>query len=146
MNNKQVFQQVQILFYAIMSGHVLFACIIVFAIQPIPIDSFNTDLFLGISVAVSVMAIIFSFWFYNQQVTKIADSKLPEERLIAWRTPFIFRIAMIEAACMINLVMLLVTGNSIFLYIYIAAAAIMMYTKPLPLKIADELDLEKLWD
>jgi hypothetical protein len=146
MNNQQIFKQVQIIFYAIMTGHILFACIIVFAIKPMRNDSLNTDVVLGVIVAVSAINILLGFGLYAQQLKKIVSlQETPEDRLIAWRTPFIIRIAMIEAICMLNLVMLLVTGNSIFLYIYIAAAAVMMYTKPQPYKIAEELSLEKLW-
>jgi hypothetical protein len=110
-----------------------------------PTETLNSDVVLGVVVAVSALIILLGFWLYARQLKDLVSrNQNPEDRLLAWRTPFIVRIAMIDAICLLNLVMLLVSGSSIFLYIYIAAAAIMMYTKPQPWKVADELGLEKL--
>jgi hypothetical protein len=146
MQPKQTFQQILIIFYSIMVGHLLFASVVVFALKPLPNDHYDTNMLMSIATAISVVAVMLGYWMYQQQVLKIAKTEgAPQEKLVKWRTPFIVRLAMIESACLLNLVLLLVTGSSIFLYIYIGVAVAMLFAKPRHFKTAEELGLDQLW-
>ncbi|HCK22308.1 MAG TPA: hypothetical protein DHW15_09125, partial [Bacteroidetes bacterium] len=71
MNTNKFLQQMQIIFYAIMSGHIIFACLVVFVI---PSDASFTpgDLMLSIDMALVLLLLFYAFYFYRQRTAAIA--------------------------------------------------------------------------
>ncbi len=138
-------RRMMIIFYSIMAGHILFACVIVFFVKPVPAEnSLNLKNLTSILAAASVAVTMLAYWLYQQQVTKIASSDNDDiDKLNAWQAPVIIRLAMIEGVCLANLVALYLTGYSLYLYFYVATALAMLYAKPRPLSIATELQLQE---
>jgi len=140
MSQTGIFKQMTAIFYAVMSGHMLFACIIVFMLKPQPSDM-DDKLFVSLGGGLGLALVMIAFWLYSQRIEQIR-TKDADMRLQHWKIPVIIRFAAIDGACLLNLVFLLLTGNSIFLYFYVAAAIAMLYAKPRRNVVEVELELD----
>ena len=142
MNTNKFLQQMQIIFYAIMSGHIIFACLVVFVI---PSDASFTpgDLMLSIDMALVLLLLFYAFYFYRQRTAAIAAKYIADdEKLGEWRATAITRWALIDFVCFAQIAFLFISGNNLFLYAYVVGALAMMYTKPAPATVQSELRLK----
>lgn len=138
MKDNSTYRSISVIFYAIMTGHILFACVVVFILKPQPPENLDPDLYISLGAGMGTVAVMLGYWLYNQRVQAILKEVATEDEFIeAWKTPVIIRLALIEGACLFNLVLLLLTGNSLLLYFYVAAALAMLYAKPRPTDIPE---------
>ncbi len=143
MSTSKLLQQIQIVFYAIMSGHIFAACLVVFILSPAM--AFSPDnLIIGVNGVIAGLLILFAFMFYRQRIAAFNARELnDDEKLSMWRSAAIARWAIIDMVCFLQIILLYLSGNNFFLYCYVAGALAMMYTKPSPAAVHAELQLKE---
>ena len=137
------YRQVIVIFYAIMTGHVLFASVVVFFLQ----SGFanvgeQENLFLYVSIAISVLGVSSAYTLFRLKTNTINPEDAPDIKLSAWRTAFILKLALLEMPCLLNIIFYLLTNNKLYLYIYVLLAIIMLINKPARYAIADAVHMD----
>lgn len=130
------------IFYAVMIGHTAFALTVVFVLKGAmaTIDPANNNL-LYLAIALSITAVSGGYMLYKSKVDAIPKGGDALKKLTLWRSAFILKIALIDAACLFHLVFLMLTNNRIYLYLYILMAVIMLLNKPMQSRIMEELQI-----
>ena len=144
MTQQKYLKSLQIIFIAIVLGSVSYLAAVVF----IKIDDQDTvtnynDPLLYIVIAMTTIAIISSYLIYKFRLPGIKGKESVSEKLNAWRTLFIIRIALMEAACLFSVVGLFLTGFDIFLYMAVALIAFQFINIPTREKIKNDLELSE---
>lgn len=141
-DSRAKFSQMLILFYAIMFGHTLFALAVVFILngEIATLDSSN-NIMLYVSAFVSISAVAAAYTLYKSRINNIPENEATDKKLDLWRTAFLIKMMLIDAACFLNLTFLMLTNNRIFLYLYVLMAIIMLMNKPSQYKTMEELQI-----
>lgn len=131
-----------ILFCAIMFGHITFCALVYFLISSNTIkEIYSNPAFLYIVIALCIFAMAASFLLFSNKIQKIKEESDVPKKLYDYRIVFIMRIAILEAACMANIIFFLLTTDMLFLYLYLAMAVVMLSFFPSKSKIMSETDI-----
>lgn len=140
---KSLFTQLLIIFYAIMSGHVLFALIAVFQLHAGAGEvQTGYEMFLYIAAAVTIFSIGGAYLVYRNKIAVIQKMQAHTDKLMEWRTASIIKFALLEMPCLLNIVFLILTNDRMYLYMYVLVAVIMLLNKPVKYKVVEDLHLQ----
>lgn len=136
------FSQILITFYAIMFGHTLFAVIVVFILKgEIATLESSDNIMIYVSACISASAVAAGYMLYKSRINSIKEQDATDKKLDMWRTAFLIKMMLIDTACLLNLVFLLLTNNRIFLYFYVLMAIIMLMNKPSQYRTREDLQI-----
>lgn len=138
----EYFRQLQILFFAMLVGQILFALISYFVLKPeLTADQDMANLMLYLVPAMAIGAIIGSRLLFNQQIAAISSSTSLGEKLSQYRAASILRYALLEGAGLFALVSYLITGNIIFIGIALGVILFFLQFTPSINRVINELSL-----
>lgn len=143
MNNKDIIKTTQIIFWAILTGQIVFLVIAVFLVQSSKIEA-NPELTFILMIVILMLvipAIVVGPMVYRTLLTKSLHKKSVEDKLIAFRQNTIIKLALIEAPVLFSLVSFIITGNYIFAVIALAVLVLFVFHKPTTEKFAEDYKL-----
>lgn len=142
--SKGYFRALNILFFALLAGQVLFAVIALFINYTQPIASLDAELqqlLLIIAVVVAVVNIAVSTVIFNAKIKKIKNEPIFETKLASYRSASIIRYALMEMPSLFAAVIFLLSGNFWFLGITAFIILILLFIRPTPEAMAKHLEL-----
>lgn len=132
MNTKELFRQINILYFALLAGQILFCTVVVFAIlDPETRQTGWPEAPFGLLVPVLLAGIIpLVFFINNRQLQQAPAQENLSAKIGHYRTLVILRSALIEGANLFCLVVLLLENNSTFLIFFGAGLLLFLYFRP----------------
>lgn len=100
------------------------------------------DVNLIIGIVMALMAIMLSPFLYVSRIkaAETTDANL-DEKVMVYRVANVLRFALIEGACLVNLVLFFTTSNSAHIYLAIACLITFVMNRPTLSKLARDLQL-----
>lgn len=142
---KEELRAINILFYALAAGIVIFALMIagINFLQDPPIDDKKiTRIFLFTVVAVAAVCQVAAHVLYKKGLTVILRFELPlKEKLKQYRPILIQYFALCEGPALFSLIIFFLTGNPLVLDVTAAMLVFMFMKRPAKSKIFNELQL-----
>lgn len=137
------FKMVQIIFFALLSGQLVFLLIAVLLVQSGEIST-NDNLFL-ILLIVDLMIVFPSLtvgpMFYRSFINKAKSGLSVEEKFNLYRQGIIIKLALVEAPTIFSIVDYLLTGSFIFLIIAVGVLVLFFFHKPTIEKFAEDFNI-----
>jgi hypothetical protein len=132
MHAKELFRQINILYYSLLAGQVLFCSVVVFAIlDPETRQTGWPEAPFGLVVPVLLAGIIpIVFFINNRQLQQAPTQEDLPAKMTHYRNLVILRSALIEGANLFCLVVLLLENNSTFLIFFGAGLLLFLYFRP----------------
>ena len=143
-NTNQFFKTLNILHLAMMAGLVFFLAIVTYMHQSTQIEKIiEVD-----EMLLVVIALIFTFTqfflgtiLFNKKLQGIHMNDALDDKLSAYRSDFIIRLALLEGAGFLAVVLYMLSASYFFLGIGLALLLAMILVRPVRSKIADDLHL-----
>ncbi len=137
------FKMVQIIFFALLSGQLVFLLIAVLLVQSGEIST-NDNLFL-ILLIVDLMIVFPSLtvgpMFYRNFINKAKSGLSVEEKFNLYRQGIIIKLALVEAPTIFSIVGYLLTGSFVFLIIAVGVLVLFFFHKPTIEKFAEDFNI-----
>lgn len=132
MDYKETFRQINIIYYALLAGQILFCSVIVFALQdPETRQTGWPEAPFGLIVPIVLASLLpLVFFINNRQLQQAAEQENLLSKLAHYRTLVLLRSALIEGANLFCLVCLLLENNSTFLIFFGAGLLLFLYFRP----------------
>lgn len=114
-----------------------------FLISDHTIMSFNdsNDLFLYLAPLFAVGGILASVFIFKTQLKRIHEKETLEEKLIAYQTSHLIRIALIEGPAFLSIVIFMTSNNLFYLTITFLLLAYLLSLRPTSDRIKQDLNL-----
>lgn len=143
MKSAEQIKSVQIIFWALLFGQIMFLFISVFLIQSGNVKP-NEDLFLIlfiVNLMIITPAIVLGPMIYRGFIERANSKKLIEEKFMLYRQGVIIKLAMVEAPTIFSIVGYLLTGSVIFLILAIGVLILFFFHKPTLEKFAEDFNI-----
>lgn len=129
---KDTFNHINIVYYALLAGQILFCSVIVFAIQdPETRQTGWPEAPLGLIVPILLAGLLpLVFFINNRQLNRAAEQENLLSKVAHYRTLVLLRSALIEGVNLFCLVCLLLENNSTFLIFFGAGLLLFLYFRP----------------
>lgn len=137
------FKSVQIIFFALLIGQILFLFISVFLVQSGNVKP-NYDLFLILFIVdlmIITPAIVTGPMIYRSFIEHTNSKKLLEEKFILYRQVVIIKLALVEAPTIFSIVSYLLTGSVIFLILAVGVLISFFFHKPTLEKFSEDFNI-----
>ncbi|MGQ9644010.1 MAG: hypothetical protein ACUVT3_09150 [Ignavibacterium sp.] len=137
------FKSVQIIFFALLIGQILFLFISVFLVQSGNVKP-NYDLFLMLFIVdlmIIAPSIVIGPMIYRSFIERANSKKLVEEKFILYRQGVIIKLALVEAPTIFSIVSYLLTGSVIFLILAVGVLILFFFHKPTLEKFAEDFNI-----
>ncbi|MEP0861837.1 MAG: hypothetical protein HRF52_10425 [Ignavibacterium sp.] len=134
---------VQIIFFALLTGQLIFLFISVYLVQSGNIK-LNEDLFLillMIDLMIVFPAIVLGPMLYRSSLNKAKSGLSLPEKFNMYRQGVIIKLALVEAPTVFSIVSYLLTGSIVFLIIAIGVLVLFFFHKPTIEKFAEDFNI-----
>lgn len=126
------FKSIQIIFFALLAGQLIFLFISVFLVQSGNIST-NENLFLILFIVdlmIVVPAIVVGPMIYRSFMSRVKPEMSLTEKLNLYKQGTIIKLAMVEAPTIFSIVGFLLTGSFVFLFLAIGIIILFFMHKP----------------
>lgn len=132
MQYKEAFNQINIVYYSMLAGQIIFCAVIVFALQdPETRQSGWPEAPFGLIVPVMLAGLLpLVFFINNRQLSQASDQENLPSKVAHYRTLILLRSALIEGVNLFCLISLLLENNSTFLIFFGAGLLLFLYFRP----------------
>lgn len=132
MDSQSIFRQVNILYYALLAGQVLFCLVVLFGVlDPDARQSGWPEAPFGLVVPVLMASTMSAaFFINNRQLSQATDQPNLGAKINHYRSTVILRSALIEGGNLFCLVVLLLENNSTYLFLFAAGLLVFLYFRP----------------
>lgn len=131
------FKKLQLIFYALVGGQLLFAGVVFFMLQQQ--QEFADMPYFSILVPAAVLGGAFlGYYLSNQLRVSAAEQQTEEDQLLHYRRRVILRLALTEGGNIIALVGALLTGNTTFFLFFALGMTIFFYFRPSLVEMAND--------
>jgi len=130
--NMKIFRYSEVLFFALLSGQVMFASIVI-ALKGFPQKLGRLSLedpFLLIGIVVIFSAIVVANWINEQRKREGATRGNLTEKLDHYRNLVIIRCAVVEGGNLMALIFAFLTGQGFFFLLFLAGLMAFLYFRP----------------
>jgi hypothetical protein len=137
------FKSIQIIFYAMIAGQLIFLFISVFLVQSGNIST-REDLFLilfVIDLMIIVPAIVIGPIFYRSFMNRVNYGMSVSEKLNLFRQGTIIKLALVEAPTIFSILGFLLTASVVFLIIAVGVLILFFFHKPTLEKFAEDFKI-----
>jgi hypothetical protein len=126
------FSTLNILFFALLAGQTMYFFVGLFMIQSANIGEFGglNSIFMFVTPVVVLSSIIGSKFIYTKQVTEFDKSLSLENKLMAYRTANIIKLALLEGANIFNISIMIITANYFFAALFIVIIVLFFFNRP----------------
>ncbi len=144
---KEQIKQINILYFALFSGQILLAVVMIFLINTastVETEAVNTvdSSMTMIAAMISVTAIGLAFFLYNKRKVEGAGLKANlETKLAHYRASFILRAALIEGANLVAILFYFIEGNLFYLILFVIGIAAFLFIRPSVRQISEDYQL-----
>ena len=140
--DKQFMLSTRILFCSVCMGPILFIGVVVLLQAGIDRPFIREgDPLLYTVIAVATASVTGSTLFYRLRLPAVKSLSDLTEKLAAWRTLFIIKLAILEGSILFSVVALLIQETDIYLYIAAALTGMQTLNFPLESSLLKELDI-----
>lgn len=136
-------KSLQIIFYAMLAGQIIFLFISVFLVQSGNFQV-NENLFLIffiVDLLIITPAIVVGPMIYRGFINRSLSSKSKEEKFNFFRQGIIIKLALVEAPTIFSIVGFLLTGSVVFLLLAIGVLILFFFHKPTLEKFAEDFNI-----
>lgn len=138
----QFLRSIRIIFAGIFMGPVIFLGIVLFLQTGIDRPfTIPDDPFLYVVIAAATVAIISATMLYRMRLPQARAQGTVEDKLTAWRTLFIVKLALTEGAILVSIVVLFLQEADIYVYLAAALIGVQSLNFPKESTIKSELDI-----
>ncbi|HKK76430.1 MAG TPA: hypothetical protein VJ953_15225 [Saprospiraceae bacterium] len=131
------FKKLQLIFYSLVGGQVLFAGVVFFMLQNQ--QEFADIPYFSIIVPAAVLGGAFvGYYLNNQLLISAAEQKTEEDQLMHYRRRVILRLALTEVGNLVALMGALLTGKITFFLFFALGMAIFFYFRPRLVEMAND--------
>ncbi len=142
-NFKEFFKSIQILHAAMFMGVVMILIILKYVLG-IEDRSEDSKLFAMIGIGLAISNLVLGQFIYTQKVAAIKKERLPVmERLEQYRGVFIMRLAFLEGAALVCLILHFLNGDPLLFYTCLFMVMMLAFVRPLERNIMEELGLSR---
>jgi hypothetical protein len=126
------FSTLNILFFAFLAGQTIYFFVGLFTIQSGNIGEFGglNSIFMFVTPVVVLSSILGSKFIYTKQVTEFDKSLSLENKLVAYRTANIIKLALLESANIFNITIMIITANYFFAALFIVIIILFFFNRP----------------
>jgi hypothetical protein len=141
LNPKAFLRVIRIIYFAIMTGLLMFLFVALFISGNTLLLSFNTKDPFTFAVLITVVIIPAGTMFSNKLFKRYKPGSTLKEKLPAYQVGLISRLAVYEGAGLLSVVFLLISSNLYFVIFAAIALFAIVLNYPSPERIGDALDL-----
>lgn len=120
---------ISMIYYAVLAGLVMIGAVFFMLHDKNAVQVPVASAMIYVAAALSVFGFAGSYFIQNKRMQGI-QSLTTDNKYGVWKSTFIMRIALMEMPCLFCLVNYFVSGQNIFLYIFIALFCIMVINIP----------------
>ena len=140
-NFKEFFKSIQILHAALFLGMVMIMVILKFVLG-IEDTADGDFLFPAIGIGLAISSLFFGQLLFQNQMKNLKKEGLTVvEKLEAYRTAFIAKLALLEGPALVCIILHFLGGNSLLFYTFLFILLIFAYERPTETRIKEHLDL-----
>lgn len=143
MKGSEQIKIIQIIFFALLTGQLIFLFISIFLVQSGNIKT-NEELFLILFIVdlmIVFPAIVVGPMLYRNILTKVNSEFSLQEKFNIYRQAVIIKLALVEAPTIFSIVGYLLTGSFVFLIIAIVVLILFFFHKPTIERFAEDLNV-----
>lgn len=141
-NPKEHFKVTLMLFTAMLGGIFIFAMIALYLNYGKVEPEQDITLFLTIAIALAVNA-LFAGDLVAKKIVKKALNGTFHEKMDAYRSATIIKLALLEGTALFSIVTYLLTANLMLLIVAALMAVVFRYHRPTPVRVAKTMQLKK---
>jgi hypothetical protein len=142
---KALFRILKVMYIAILAWTILYIGIAYAFIkqsgQVYITDKMMLQYFWVASMVLTLAIIPLAYIAYKKKLEGIKPEKNLTEKLLFYRTPFLLRLALLEAGCIINTSLYLISGNQYILYAAIITLIVLLINYPTVSAVSNDLYL-----
>lgn len=130
--SKTVFSTMDVLFFALLAGQIIYFFVGMLLIQTGKMECANglNTIFMFITPVVILSSLLASKFIYTKQVTKFDKSLSLEIKLISYRTANMVRLALLESTNIFNISVMIITSNYFFAALFIIVIVLFFLNRP----------------
>lgn len=143
MKPAEIFKSIQIIFFALLSGQIIFLFISVFLVQSGNVSP-NEDLFFIlfiIDLMIISPAIVVGPMLYRSFMSRVKPEMSLAEKFILYKQGTIIKLALVEAPTIFSIVGFLLTGSYVFLFLAIGIIILFVMHKPSLEKFSEDFQV-----
>lgn len=143
MKDSEQIKTIQIIFFALLSGQLIFLFIAVYLVQSANVKP-NEELFLIfliVDLLIVFPAIVIGPMLYRNFLSKVKSEFSIQQKLVIYRQAVIVKLALVEAPTIFSIVAYLLTGSFVFLLIAIGVLILFFFHKPSIEKFAEDFNV-----
>ncbi|WP_337864848.1 hypothetical protein [Ignavibacterium sp.] len=136
-------KSLQIMFYAMLAGQIIFLFISVFLVQSGNIQ-LNENLFLVLFIVDLIIvapAVVVGPMIYRGFINRSLSSKSNEEKFNFFRQGVIIKLALVEAPTIFSIVGYILTGSVVFLFLAVGVLVLFFFHKPSLEKFSEDFNI-----
>lgn len=140
MQNQFSFRTLNIIYFAMLMGMVIFLTIVVVALKPQNAPGFNTIIY--VFYAVSFASVFFSSFMYRIRSNAAQTLNSLQEKLAHYRSGVIVRLALVEGPIIFGIVLYLLSGKFLVLALTFMLLVYFVFIRPTKDKAIKDLNLK----
>ena len=140
---RNYFSTLNILFFALLSGQSIYFLVGLFIIQSGNNEGFGglNTIFMFITPVIVLSIILASKFIYTKQVATFDKNLSFENKMVAYRTANIVRLALLEGANIFNISIMIITANYFFAALFIVIIVLFFFNRPTKEKFIMEYEI-----
>ncbi|MFN3872254.1 MAG: hypothetical protein ACK4R9_04575 [Ignavibacterium sp.] len=143
MKASEQIKAVQIIFFALLTGQIIFLFIAVFLVQSsnvVPDENLFLILFV-VDLLIIAPAIVAGPMFYRSFISRVKPKMSLSEKFNLYKQGTIIKLALVEAPTIFSIVAYMLTGSLVFLILAIGVLVLFFQHKPTIEKFANDFDI-----
>lgn len=141
MTPNKFIRTLSILFLALLGGISVFAAITIAQLLTSPGEKSDPGAFTYVVPVILIACVLLSTILFKNNLKKINPNGMLRKKLEAYQQAYLMRLALLEGAGLFAITVLFITRQDIFLWYAVIAMLIMIINRPVPARIAIELQL-----
>lgn len=125
-----MFKQLQLIFFALLAGQVIFAAVVYYAITQSLAQTSEIPMFTFLIPVVVLSAVAMSYFLNNVLKSQASAQKTTDEKSIHYRRRVILRSAIMEGGNLMAIIAVLMTGQMYFMLYFLLGIIIFYFFRP----------------
>lgn len=142
---KLLYRVIKVMYNAILIGTLIYMILVFIAMQysgqRIVTDKFIVQYMWSAVLLLTIAVIPGTYYLFKKKMESIKESDALVQKLMFYRTPFILRLALLEACCIVDTTFYFITGNNYILYAAIIVLIVLLINFPTKNNVSNDLKL-----
>ena len=136
------FQTMSIIYISLIMGVVLFGVMTIFVLGKPEQPQNEMDILGYAAIILSILMPVGGIYLYNKLIAEVKEADV-RTKLAKWRAATLIRAASIEGPCLFCVVNIMLSGDDVFLYLYVALLVLMIFNFPTKNRMINELQISE---